>query len=177
MARTHDVDADVEIFVDTEDVKEMLDRAFRAISDVSITAFLAGPTTQYLQERAGMRFQTEGDSSVGGPWDALKPATIEARKRQGYDSGPINHRSGELERYITGANGVVAANVLQWPGGDPGPGESGHLETKVITAQSGKAHPETQPRPVIGVDMSDLVAVTSSLALYIARGGVGVGGR
>ena len=50
----------------------------------------------------------------------------------------------------------------------PGKRPTGELKDKVTTAQSGRADPNTQARPVIGMNERDLTAVMTMLFLYIA---------
>lgn len=128
-----------------------------------LALFLGTVVGPYLQERAQARFQNEGDD-VTGPWLPLSPATVSIREATGHPGEhPINRRTGELEEWVTQgdtfAYPVGAGATLKYPGRDA----SGTLKSKVETAQRGKKSPLTPPRPVLGVNETDLLFITAAL--------------
>ena len=161
---------DVIIVGDDRGVQAMLMKLDLALSPPEIFRFLQGTVDPWLRARASMRFRSEGDD-VSGPWLPLAPATENIRAKQGFPrSHPINRRTGDLESYITGSPSVVAARnggaFLRYPGTRAG----GELGEKVQTAQQGKvtAFTQTPPRPVLGINETDLAFVLTSLAQRIA---------
>lgn len=159
---------DFDIVGDRQGVQAMLTRLDSALSPVGLSLFLYGPVGAFIKHRAAQRFSGQGDD-VSGKWAPLKESTIEFRENQHFKSGPINKRTGELERYIT--QGTVKVTpvpgfgaAMTYPGDEP---DNAHLVTKVKTAQSGKAHPLTRPRPVLGMNERDLAAIMTSLAFHV----------
>lgn len=156
-----------------EGVQRMLEVLDTALNPVAIAAFLGAAVGPYLEKRAEARFADEGDDAVG-QWAPLKEVTVGIREAQGYGAGPINHRSGELEEYITGSGSAIVAHSwgasLTFPGASP----VGELEEKVRTAQQGKDYPATVPRPVLGISETDLVYVLTALAHHIEGTGRGM---
>ena len=158
---------DIQIVGDTVGVQAMLLHLEAKLYPPNLAYFLGVEVDPYLRNRAEARFQDEGDDVVG-KWEPLHPATINIRQQQGYGSGPINRRTGELENYITSVGDVTphpAGATLTLPGAPA----SGELAEKVQTAQIGKDYPATVPRPVLGMNETDLAAVLTMLALEIER--------
>ena len=157
---------------DAKQVAHMLNRLYVSIDPTMLTLFLGSTVETYLTKRAQNRFRSEGDSAVGGPWEQLHEATWAYRSAQGYGSQhPINIRTGEMENYIVGTPGRAYPHSLGATLIYPGTPPKGELKKKVETAQIGRsARPVTDPRPVLGMDETDLTAVLTSLSLYIARG-------
>jgi hypothetical protein len=124
---------------------------------------LALEVTPYLQNRARARFEMEGDD-VSGPWAPLTDATVAIRESAGFPGDhPINVRTGEMERFITGSRPTFAANpdaMMIFPGQDP----VGKTYYKVQVAQKGTDVPPTPARPVIGIDEADLAYVLATIA-------------
>lgn len=154
----------VDFKVEAGEVYRRLDIMDTGFSSTAWAAWLSGVMGPFLQERAEMRFANEGDDAVG-MWQSLKPSTIRIRAQQGFPPGPINHRTGELERLLT-EDPVVAAPIgpvaeLAFPA-MPG----GELKEKLKTAQQGKAHPKTPPRPVVGLSGIDLMFMLSAMSVY-----------
>lgn len=153
-----------------KDVESKLWALDTALNPVAIAAFLGADVDPYIRTRARQRFRDEGDD-VSGKWAPLHEATWQWRSNIPGISPehPINRRTGELETYITESphnlNYHTVGATLIMPGKKP----SGELKDKVTTAQSGRADPNTQPRPVIGMNERDLTAVMTMLFLYIAR--------
>jgi hypothetical protein len=160
---------DVQIVGDTSGVQAMLMHLHNKLSPGNMASFLLGNVDPFLRTRASARFSGEGDDVVGS-WAPLQPATQAIRVNKGYGADhPINRRTGELERYITGTMGSVAVTPLGSVLTSPGTPPSGELADKVSTAQSGRAFPRTVPRPVLGVNERDLAAVLTMLALDIQK--------
>lgn len=157
---------EVRYSIDTEMPIFQMQRLEAAISATGIAFFLGKEVGPYLVERAKRRFRSEGDD-VTGKWAPLMPATQAIREADtsitvGPDH-PINHRTGELENWVTGTAFKVAGGNLAFPGKAP----SGELISKIKTAQQGKASPRTVARPVLGINQADMVFITSRLFFHI----------
>lgn len=145
----------------------MLDHLETKLNPVGMATFLGQVIDPYLHSRAEGRFLSEGDDAVG-KWVPLSHATQAIRAQQGYGSAhPINHRTGELEDYITGTPGAAHPHALGATLTFPGNPPKGELKTKVETAQRGKTSPQTPPRPVLAVNEKDLAFTLGALAAYI----------
>lgn len=157
---------DIQIIGDQRGVDAMLAKVNFAISPVGLSTFMKAHVEPWLQGRAQERFTNEGDDAVGG-WAPLEPATQLIRGQRYGAEHPINRRTGELENYITQTPADVAqigvGVVLTYPGTKT----SGELTKKVETAQVGRAQPRTVPRPVLGMNETDLAAVLGGLARFI----------
>lgn len=154
---------------DSREVDRLVSRMEFLLGPAGMTAFLVGQVTPYLKARARNRFASEGDE-MSGPWAALSPTTARIRSALGYPPDhPINHRSGALERWVTGSTPTVlvspVVSVLTYPGNPP----TGKLREKVVTAQTGMSSraKNTVPRPVLGLDGADYVAILAMLALSV----------
>lgn len=150
------------------EVEMMLGRVEEKISPIGLLAYghLLG---EYLEQRAGARFKSEGDD-VTGPWTPLKPATVAIRVSEGYGGAhPINKRTGELERYIMSSSMVAIAGGVQVFQPSQTQGVSAKLKKKFAGAQRGEN--SAPPRPVIGLNERDLGATLTSLHKYIGFGG------
>ncbi len=160
---------DLEIIGDYVGLNEMLARVVDSLSLQSMLTFQSVQVETILEGRAKARFANEGDDAVGG-WAPLMDSTLAIRQSQGYGSGPINHRTGLLEDYITGGSFSLIAS-----GGDteltyPRPTGDASLVAKVTTAQKGKSWPPTVPRPVLGVSEVDVQMVLVELSEHILMG-------
>ena len=158
---------DVQIIGDQRGVDHMLNRLEIVLSPVGLEAFLLSTVEPWLQERAQNRFDSEGDDVVG-TWAPLKPATVNMRQERGYGGAhPINRRTGDLEEYIVDS----PARITELPSGavltTPGNKATGELADKVETAQIGRDYPNTVPRPVLGMNETDLAFVLGSLAKFV----------
>lgn len=167
----------VNLMVDAKGVQAMLMRLDTGFSSVAMAGFLQGVVGQYLQERAEARFVNEGDDVVGR-WKPLLDSTQQIRRESGYSIGPahpINVRSGEMEEYVTGGNGMsvplgTSQAVLTFP--SPSQPQTAELRKKMKTAQKGtkqKGRRATVPRPVIGVGAQDLAFTLGALGLYVRK--------
>lgn len=157
----------IQIVGNAAGVQAMLTRMENKLLPPNIGAFLHATVDPYLQQRASDRFANEGDDVVGA-WSPLQPATAAIRSAHGFGADhPINRRTGELERYIAQSGGDVSLNPLGATLTFPGTPASGELADKVQTAQVGRSFPNTVPRPVLGLNDNDLLAVLTATALYI----------
>lgn len=161
----------ISIVGDSSGVTRALNHLDAKLSTPMMMGFLAATIHPWLQERARQRFLNEGDDA-SGKWAPLQQSTNEWRRSGGFpEAHPINKRTGELERFITGSSALVtptpAGVTMKYPGSQP----SGGLFEKVKTAQRGRKTPSTVPRPVLSLGLADLNFTLSSLALYIQAGG------
>jgi hypothetical protein len=161
------------VITEVKSVQALLAAAHFAIGPPSMAAWLSGPMTHNIQQRAQERFLGQGeDISDGGGgwsnWEPLQDSTISWRASAGYGATPINVRTGELESYITGSPSNVTPTGTGASLVYPGTPASGTLATKVQTAQAGKATPQTDPRPVLGLSSPDLEFALMSLGTWIA---------
>lgn len=156
------------VTVDEHRVEMALTSVMDAVSDAELATWLGSDVVQIMQERARARFASEGDDA-SGRWAPLAPSTIEDRLRSGYGGAhPINRRTGELERAITGATGAVEA----FGGGTqltfPGVSDTGtDLSFKISTAQRG--NDRSTSRPVAAVGYTDLELILVSMAVHIEQ--------
>lgn len=152
--------------VDSRDSDRALERLIALLSPVGAAAFLGTTIGPYLSKRAKERFAGEGDDVVG-EWAPLKPITIEMRHSQGFEGGPINRRTGELENWVVDggweAYPVGFGASMRYPKKAP----SGELRKKVETAQKGRKSPNTVARPVLGVNERDLLFLQTSLTFAV----------
>lgn len=161
---------DFDIRVKDRDVERMLTAVNTVISPLGMMGFLKSVATPYVRTRAAQRFASEGDD-VSGKWAPLQPATQEIRERLDLPISadhPINRRTGDLEAYITQSDSDVQAfgmgAQMTYPGKLPG---SRALNEKMSTAQTGRAHPSTVKRPVLGLGITDLAYVIGGIAVAI----------
>ncbi|HEY6021686.1 MAG TPA: hypothetical protein VIY48_18010 [Candidatus Paceibacterota bacterium] len=160
--------------VDSEQVTHLLLRHEYALEPAALATFLQTRVDPILKARARERFQNEGDEIVGR-WAPLATATQEIRSQRGYGPAhPINHRTGALERFITGfkADVEVTPYGAKLEIGNRTPGVE--LRKKLQTAQTGKKKPFTVPRPVLGIGPRDLELVMTALHFHLVdsiRGG------
>lgn len=166
----------LEIFIKYrgQNLDRTIDKLAGALSPTGLALWMESVLTPYLQQRARDRFRSEGDDAVG-KWAPLSPATVSIRENAGYSGEhPINHRSGQLERYIT--SGAVM-RVTLFPGGAlmtyPGNEPTGELGRKLQTAQEGKGQPYTPARPVLGISSKDISFAITALDEYITSAGRG----
>jgi hypothetical protein len=143
--------------------------ALQSVSPASIGLFLESVAHPIIISRMQARFASEGDSA-SGPWLPLESSTQSFRSNQGFAaSHPINHRTGELERWLTHAQADI---FFSGPGAEyvfPGEMPGNHwLQVKFETAQVGKSQPETAARPVVAINENDHRLVREALANYIA---------
>ena len=176
----------MDILVDDHEVQRAIAALDATLQGQHLMLFHQLATEPILRRRARERFATEGDSAVGGPWEALKDSTNDIREHAGFPRNhPINRRMGDLERYITNARneftvgGDWAAFFMpgRWgtkkqkaafrtaQGGSP----AGHYMPKGWGLKGTKPSPSATPaRPVVGLDSVDLAHTMSALQIWIA---------
>jgi len=159
---------DLDISIDDREVLLFLQAIRGVLSGFSLHYFLRDEGMKYLRRRAQERFDSEGDDASGA-WLPLSAATVEIRESEGFPGeGPINRRTGELERYIVHGGWPAYRQTPQsasvtWPGREP----SGELGRKFRTAQVGRAFPRTPARPVLAVNERDTFTMVGMLALWM----------
>jgi hypothetical protein len=165
-------DASIQIWGDDKGVRAMLDVVEESLSPAALVVWMTGVVGPYLGQRGSDRFKSEGDD-VTGKWLPLSGATQLIRAAGPWSVGPahpINVRTGELEDYITAGRGDVITTGLDvsmvYPStslaNDP------ELQDKMETAQRGRTKtPETEPRPVLGLNEADLLFVLTALSVQI----------
>lgn len=147
-------------------VEEALMALDTAINPVALADFLDIKVDPYVRARVKARFAGQGDDVVG-QWAAHRPATAVYRQEQGFAPGPINRRTGEMERFLTEHESLVTAMGDGAMLTAPGRAASGELATKLRRAQQGDKEVNTVPRPVIGMNAQDLVAVMALLGDHV----------
>lgn len=163
----------LDIRVEDAALELVLARLETGLSGAGIATFLGATVDPYLRDRARARFQAEGDDAVGR-WLPLASATQEIRQSQGYGPAhPINHRTGELERYITDSPNALTITPVGASLDLPGKPATGELQRKVRVAQQGdpggSGQGATPPRPVMGVSEKDIIFVQSALSIYLGE--------
>ncbi len=138
------------------------------MSTPAMMAWIQAAVVPYLQQRVAQRFAAEGDD-VTGKWSPLKVETETIRLKHGYGGAhPINVRTNQMKNYLTGSFGQTTSagglTDLEFP--HPG-NVTGELAKKIMTAQMGTANPPTVPRPVLGLNMNDNIALTALLSGYL----------
>lgn len=165
------VSSGLDIYIEEENVSTTLAALDRTLDPLVLSlVFLTGKVGPYLTVRAKNRFASEGDD-VTGAWAPLKDATerirASGRAMQLWtvgDSHPINRRTGELERYITGGNLYAYPTSVGASLQFPKPSGKKSIREKMRTAQRGKASPNTVPRPVLGLNSQDGLFMLAALA-------------
>lgn len=149
---------------------ERVDRALLALGlklePQNLAMFMRTTVDPFLTKRIEQRFRNEGDDAVG-KWSPLSRTTEDIRASMGYGRAhPINHRTGELERYVRGTKGTtgVFGDGAVLVRGGPTSGSAGE---KFKTAQKGKAKPKTPPRPVLALGATDLAFTLAALFNYV----------
>ena len=164
----------VDVTILAEDTIQTLKNWTARLDGIRMAAFLGAEVGPYLQRRAAARFKTEGDSA-SGKWAPLLPATQNIRATSpGWQVGPahpINKRTGELEAWVTQGQWAAMSHPegasLRYPSNAP----NGELAEKVQTAQKGKSKPRTVARPVLAVDETDVMFITTRL-LFMFQGDI-----
>lgn len=165
--------------IDEKDVEETLHRLQLKLSPVLLSPWMLGYLEPYFSKRALERFHSEGDAA-SGPWAALAQTTVERRLEAGFGGAhPINYRTGELEDYITSADGNTdvegeGAVVFTYPGNPP---EDQDIYAKLTGAQQGIGpnNERFPPRPVLAVGEMDAIDVTLGLVDFMfGAGEVGI---
>ena len=157
----------IQVIFRDEEVQHLLERLDVALSPAALAEFFLGAEVgPYLLGRIENRFEQEGDD-VSGAWAPLKDATQSIRAALGFQPAhPINVRTGELLQFLM--HGWQAAPEafgasLTVPDNDP----TGELEEKMMMAQAGG--PRAVPRPVLGMNLTDLAVVLMELDRYLTK--------
>lgn len=155
------------VIVEASSVEALLSAASFALGPESMSGWLGGPMRESLQGRAQERFAVEGTDD--GPWAPLADATLSWRASYGFGPGPINRRTGELERFITGAPGSVTPHpggaTLSFPGSEP----TGELGRKVRVAQGYEEANDIPARHVVGLGLPDLEFALLSFGAWFGQ--------
>lgn len=151
------------------DVEARLNALDTAINPQALMRFLGFKVDPYIRGRAAARFTGEGDD-VTGAWAPLSSSTVRIRENLGFPGEhPINRRTGELEDLLTEHRSLVVAigggASLVAPGSQP----TGELADKLRRAQAGDE--KAPPRPVLGMNEQDLMAVLTMLATHVTTFG------
>jgi hypothetical protein len=147
----------------------MLLRLHLKMEPGAMIAFMQAGVVPYIQQRIANRFLNEGDDVVG-KWHPLKTETETIRIRHGYPGPhPINVRTGQMRALMTGSfgNAISGSGITQLEYPNQG-NMTGQLARKIMTAQGGSAFPPTPPRPVLGFNLNDSIALTALLAGYLS---------
>ena len=167
---------DIRVYGDSSGVQRMLSILDTALNPIAIAGFLGAVVDPYLRKRARARFDSEGDSAVGGGWKPLAEATQTIRESLGYGAAhPINRREDDLLRYVTQEDGSTLIHPFGASLTLPGTAPVGKTGDKFKGAQQGGVTELGRPypaRPVLGMDESDLIFVLTALAGHIKKGGV-----
>lgn len=160
------------VYIDTAPTIQMLDLVNLALSPASLLDFLETDAHDYLVEQIQLRFAYEGDKKSGS-WPWLSETTIRIRESQGFPGpSPINHRTGELEEFLTDFYEIDASLTgaeLKIPGSP----NSSVIERKLRTAQEGNpTNPipgfgPTPARPVLATGADDLAVLLERLQVHI----------
>jgi hypothetical protein len=152
------------IVVKTKDLNAQLDRIMAAVSSQVMDRFFKSDIEEWFVRRGRMRLQAEGDDA-SGKWRPLKASTIRLRRTKGFGPGPINRRTGQMDRWLLGGNlrgGPIGDGVeYKFPGDPP----TGELLTKVARAQLGDYR--TVPRPILAINETDLETVMRKYMNFI----------
>lgn len=156
--------------VDAKDVNARLAKFQDNTEAPRLPHFIQDDLAAFLQLRAEERFKNEGDDAVGA-WAPLSAATENIRASKGFSSAhPINKRTGDLERFVTGSRGKLTSEGggfgITFPDDPP----SGDLSQKMITAQIGRPNPRSPARPVVGLSQVDEEGIMDLLSEYITKG-------
>lgn len=156
------------IFGDTKHTQAALRGLDLATEPIVTQVWLANVMYPRLLHKIRARFASEGDDAVGGQWAPLADATQEIRRSKGYSPAhPINVRSGALYNFVTNDSSLSMTPIsasLAIPGSHGG---SNELIRKLTVSMMGYDDPATPARPVLGLDVSDAVWGTASLAVWL----------
>lgn len=146
----------------------MLTRLEMKLQTPAMIAFMQSAVVPYVQQRTAARFAAEGDDVVG-KWSPLKVETENIRIKHGYPGAhPINVRTGQMRNALVGSFGdVVSAGGLTELTYPDGVSVTGQLARKIMTAQGGSMFPPTVPRPVLGFNENDSIALTALVSGYL----------
>lgn len=159
-----------EIWADASSAIHMAELVRLKLAPGPLAGFLQGVVEPHLKDETDATFGKEA-SPAGDPWAPLAPSTIQNRLDEGYLSGPIQYRSGELFNFFQDAGSDIlatpAGTQMDWPSKSGIDAGSGRLKYKVGSAQRGNKRTGAPPRPIMGLTIHDLEFVTMGLLEYI----------
>lgn len=159
------------IVVEDWDIEQALTRMEVALSGYGLRRFLWEDVSEFYAEDIESRFAEEGDVKSEF-WPELSSATVRIREQMGYPGqGPINHRTGDLEAFLTDTRDIIAGDG--WAQLDV-PGASGNVDItqKLEHAQHGSdnnplGYGPTPPRPVLATSEMDLEKILKMLMIHV----------
>ena len=158
----------LQILVEEKDLVAKMEKLENILSAPSVATFLGEVIDPYIRKRASDRFKSEGDDVVG-KWLPLATTTQDIRAQLGYGPAhPINHRTGQLERFIVDSPERITMHSLGATLVSPGNPPTSKLKSKISTAQAGKGR--TPARPVIGINERDLAFTMTALHHFVTKG-------
>lgn len=163
---------DLQIEGDSREASLRLDGLDKAFQPTLLAAnFFFRRVHNDIIERIESRFRSEGDG-MSGPWRQLAPYTEEMRAAGGFGPAhPINVRTGEMKRHLLETKPDIVPTSVGVTYKTPGDAGDATMQSKIRTAQIGGQQPgfrDTPPRPVLGLDETDLGLILMNLALHIA---------
>lgn len=166
--------------VDVTSVEDLIDSVLESVSPPGLYVFMEGQVAEYFQEQVVNIFSSLGGGVPGGSWAPLTETTIKIREMLGYmDDMAINERTGRLFDWaLTHSTDMDAFGVmLEVPDMKSAYAGESDMMRKLTTAQQGwtqgagdmipDAH--TPPRPILGLDSGDEVAMHAMLQIHIAE--------
>lgn len=157
----------VEFVAEYSEAIVLIERMALKLSASGIGAWMLGEVDPYLHMRSANSFVRESDP-LGDAWKALAPSTIDDRIAQGFKSGPIQYRTGELYQFFKDAHSDILATQLGTEMKFPGDGQmNGDIPYKVGSAQAGNARTGAPPRPIMGITIADAEHIMMGLYEYV----------
>lgn len=168
------------IEMSVDEVEHLFEKTLEAVQGPSLEALMIGPVHKYFETEIVNRFAYQGDRVVGH-WPDLAEATQNIRQDLGFaPEWPINIRTEEMFHTVTQeADFDFTPNSAEMvlPGRA---GEHGLVAQKIEHAQMGATDntfvdfsgnqqyfSPTPPRPVLGADEQDLVAVVEIIERWV----------
>ncbi len=162
------------VFVDADDVQEVVDAIHLSVSPPGIVSFFVGYVSPYFEDQIVDTFAGHGQAGVpGGSWPPLTEATLRIRHGMGFmDDEAWNERSGDLLDYVVHSRAydyIPDGAEMQIPADTGNP----ELARKLRVAQEGTLQNPlipgafTPPRPVLAIDETDAAAVMKMLQTHI----------
>lgn len=163
---------DIEITGDSREASlrlEGLDRAFTPAL-MALNLF-ARRIHNDIVDQIERRFASETGPG-GEKWAPLAEYTQEMREQGGFGPAhPINVRTGAMKRHLLDSQPSIVPTPMQVTYKYPGDTGDADMQSKVRTSSIGgqqKGFRDTPPRPILGLDESDLGLVLMNISLHIA---------
>lgn len=139
----------VDVIVDTKDAESVINRINDWLNEPHLSDMTRDLFSDVMKEEAEHQFNVGGDPS----WQPLKTATIVRRIAMGFGAGPINVRTGAMEKHVTQstAHGGPTTDGAEFSWPDSAHGE---LYMKLLRAQGWDKR--VPARPVINADDSEV---------------------